>query len=516
MKYPITVTADGYALRRPAQAALLTLSDVWRFAVRHWGLLAALAITIIVHAPTLRYFFDGDDFVVLGSIRHSGGQQYLIDTVRMQDIVPNWRPLTAVAYVVEWKLFGMNALGWRAVNLGVHLTSMALLYALVVRVTRRPAIGAMSALIFGVSGAHFDTVNYVTAFPHIAATALILASLLAIVTYAQDGERGKAAYAASFALFFLAFLTNEGSFVYAPLIVAAYALFARRWRTNPRPVRGAMRLIAHAAPFAIVATGWLIYYEAFPNPQLKFDGYYWGGHVVSNYAVYLSFIAFPAQHIPLDPNALRWTLAGVMMAMSLFFLVRGPHVARVCVAGMTLAILPYAPVSIWTASRYTYTAVAFFAPVAAIAAYWLYDSVRRQHRMLRVPATVLGLLFVAAVASLYGWQTYAQDRSSGLRTDRWQLLVNELQENNRTVPAGTTIWIVDGPWTNPMEQYTWVPSVAAAVYGDARAFDLPRSSYQQDPPSTQNAIFLEWRQGEGLVPVPAAQVLGPAESVQAP
>jgi hypothetical protein len=136
--------------------------------------------------------------------------------------------------------------------------------------------------------------------------------------------------------------------------------------------------------------------------------------------------------------------------------------------------------------------------------------------MLRVPATLLGLLFVAAVASLYGWQTYAQDRSSGLRTDRWQLLVNELQENNRTVPAGTTIWIVDGPWTNPMEQYTWVPSVAAAVYGDARAFDLPRSSYQQDPPSTQNAIFLEWRQGEGLVPVPAAQVLGPAESVQAP
>lgn len=514
MKYPITVTADGYALRRPAAAALLTLSDVWRFAVRHWGLLAALAITFIVHAPTLRYFFDGDDFVVLGSIRHAGGQQYLIDTVRMQDIVPNWRPLTAVVYVFEWKLFGMNAFGWRAVNLGVHLTSLVLLYALVTRVTRRPAIGAMAALIFGVSGAHFDTVNYITAFPHIAATALILGSLLAIVTYAQDGEHSPAAYWGAFALFFLAFLTNEGSFVYAPLIVAAYALFARRWRAS-RDV-SPLRLLLHAAPFAIVSTGWLIYYEAFPNPQLKFDGYYWGDHVVTNYAVYLSFIAFPAQHIPLNPDALRWTLAGIMMAFSVFFLVRGPNVARVCVAGMTLAILPYAPVSIWTASRYTYTAVAFFAPVAAITAYWLYDAVRRTHRVLRIPATVLGLLFVATVASLYGWQTYAQDRSSGLRTDRWQLLVNELRENNKTVPPGTTIWIVDGPWTNPMEQYTWVPSVAAAVYGDARAFDLPRGSYLEDPPSTDNAIFLEWRQGVGLVPVPAAQVLGPAESVHAP
>lgn len=510
MKYPITVTAEGYALRRPAAVALLTLSDVWRFVIRHWGLLAAIAITFIVHAPTLRYFFSGDDFVVLGSIQKAGGQQYLIDTVRMQDIVPNWRPLTAVVYVAEWNLFGMNAAAWRSVNLAVHLSSIVLLYTLVTRVTRRPAIGAVSAIIFGVSGAHFDTVNYITAFPHIAATALLLASLLAIVSYAQDGERNAGAYWGSFALFMLAFLTNEGSFGYAPLIVAAYALFSRRWTSSPA------RLLAHAAPFAIVATGWLIYYQAFPNPQLKFDGYYWGGHVVTNYAVYLSFIAFPSENIPLNPDALRWALAGVMLALSAFFLLRGPNIARLSVLGMTLAILPYAPVSIWTASRYTYTAVAFFAPIAAITGYWLYDNVRRSHQLLRVPATVVALLFVATVASLYGWQTYAQDRSSGIRTDRWELLVNELRKNNQTVPPGTTIWIVDGPWTNPMEQYTWVPSVAAAVYGDARAFDLPRASYQQDPPSTKNAIFLEWRTGVGLVPVPAQQVVRPKESVQAP
>ena len=510
MKYPITVTADGYDLHRPAAAALLTLSDVWRFTVRHWGLLAAIAITFIVHAPTLRYFFDGDDFVVLGSIRHAGGQQYLIDTFRMQDIVPNWRPFTAVVYVAEWNIFGMNATGWRAVNLAIHLSSLALLYTLVTRVTQRPAIGAIAALIFGVSGSHFDTVNYVTALPHLLATAFILASLLAIVSYAQDGERNPAAYWGAFALFFMAFLTNEGSFVYAPVIVGAYAVFARRWHASP------LRLVLHAAPFVIVAAGWLAYYEAFPNPQLKFDGYYWGDHVVTNYAVYLSFIAFPAQHIPLNPDALRWAIAGVVVAMSLFFVVRGPSIARVCALGMMLAILPYAPVKIWTASRYTYTAVAFFAPLAAISAYWLFDAVRRSHRLMRFPATVLALMFVATVASLYGWQTYAQDRSSGARTDRWQLLVNELRQNYEHVPPGTTIYIVDGPWTNPMEQYTWVPSVAAAVYGDASAFDLPRSSYEQDPPNTDKALFLEWRDGVGLVKVPAEQVVRPRESVQGP
>jgi hypothetical protein len=509
MKYPITVTADGYALRRPYVDVALAISDAWRFVLRHWGIFAALAITFIVHAPTLRYFFDGDDFVVLGSIQYSGSKQYLIDTVRMQDIVPNWRPLTAVVYTAEWRAFGMNAMGWRSLNLAVHLSSLVVLYTLVTRITKRPAVGAVAAIIFGVSGAHFDTVTYITALPHVLGTFFMLASLLAIVSYAQDGERSAAAYWLSFALFVLAFLTNEGSFVYAPVIVAAYALFTHRWHGAP------LRLALHALPFAALATGWLTYYEAFSNPQLKFDGYYWGTHVFTNYGVYLSFIAFPARAIPLTPDHTRWVIAGVVAAGSLFFAVRGPNIARVSVAGMLLAILPYAPVSIWTASRYTYTAVAFFAPLAAIASYAVYDRARNTHRLMRVPTTVVALLFVATVAGLYGWQTYARDSRSGRSTDRWQLLVHELKSNYGNVPAGTTIYIVDGPWTNPMEQYTWVPSVARAVYGDAAAFDMPRGAYLHDPPATDHALFLEWTP-DGLRPVRPQEVLAPNPSAKGP
>jgi hypothetical protein len=501
MKYPVTVTADGYALSRSrAFASLLSISDIWRFTRRHWGLLAALVITFIVHAPTLRYYFDGDDFVVLGSIKYLGTKQYLLDTVRMHDIVPNWRPLTAAVYTAEWNLFGLNATGWRAVNLGVHLSSLAVMYALVSRVTKRPAIGAMAAIIFGVSGAHFDTVTYITALPHVLATFLVLASLLALVTYAQDGERNPLAFWLSFALFVTAFLVNEGSFVYAPVLVAAYALFTRRWLRAPE------RLVLHATPFVALAVGWLSFYQSCSCEQLKFDGYYWGPHVATNYAVYLSWIVLPMHSIPLTPDATRWGIAAGLAAVSAFFAVRGPNMARLAVLGVALALLPYAPVSIWTASRYTYAAVAFFAPIAAIASYAVYDRVRRTHALLRAPATVLALLFVATVAGLYGWQTYAQDSRSGRSTDRWALLVRELKKNYANVPPGTTIYIVDGPWTNPMEQYTWVPSVARAVYGDAAAFDLPAAAYQQQPPDPAHALFVQWT-ADGLVPVPPERVL---------
>jgi hypothetical protein len=84
--------------------------------------------------------------------------------------------------------------------------------------------------------------------------------------------------------------------------------------------------------------------------------------------------------------------------------------------------------------------------------------------------------------------------------------VNELRANYSDVPDGTTIYIVDGPWTNPMEQYTWVPSVARALYGDAAAFNLPREAYD-GPPRERKVVYLEWIRGEGLVPVPADEVL---------
>ena len=499
MKYPITADADVVALRRVRLPAI-TLADLWGAFASHWGVVAALALTFAIHAPTLRYYFDGDDFVVLGSIEHFGNAGYLRDTVLLRDIVPNWRPLTAAVYTLEWDLFGLNPTAWRSVNLGVHLVSVALLYALVLRATRRPAAGAVAAVVFGVSGSHFDTVTYVTALPHVLATCFTLGSLLAVVAYAQSNERRPTLFWLSFALFALAFLANEGSFVYAPLIAGAYALFAVRWRRAP------LRLVLHALPFAVVAVGWSVFYEAFPNEQLRFDGYGWGPHVARNYAVYLSYIALPTRAIPLEPGTWRTLLALAMVAGGAVLAWRGPQLARVAVAGVAIALLPFVPVEIWTASRYTYAAVAFFGIGAGIAGVALYDRVASLHRRLRAPAMAFGIAAVAVVAGLYSWQTHARNARSGEGTARWQLLVDELRANYASVPPGTTIWIVDGPWTNPMEQYTWVPSVARAVYGDAAAFDLPRSAYVQEPPRADGALFLEWTDG-GLRPVPAEWVV---------
>ena len=84
-------------------------------------------------------------------------------------------------------------------------------------------------------------------------------------------------------------------------------------------------------------------------------------------AVYLSWLVVPIKSIPHHPSDMRWIVAGVVLAIGVFFLLRGPNIARVAVVGVGLALLPYVPVEIWTASRYSYSAVAFFSPLVAIA-----------------------------------------------------------------------------------------------------------------------------------------------------
>jgi hypothetical protein len=91
-------------------------------------------------------------------------------------------------------------------------------------------------------------------------------------------------------------------------------------------------------------------------------------------------------------------------------------------------------------------------------------------------AYALGGLAIAAVAGLYAWQTIIQTDPFLEETERWELLVEELQANYDEVPEGTTIYVVEeeGLWSNPFWQPTWMTSIGMALYGpDVRVRALP-------------------------------------------
>jgi hypothetical protein len=330
----------------------------------------------------------------------------------------------------------------------------------------------------------------VTAFPHVFSEFLLLSSLFSLHRFVEGGERAPRWYAASLLLYIAGFLANEGGIVLGAVIVAYYAMTSLRRR------RDALDFALKMAPFGLAAA-LLVGGLSGCGCQGVEEGFYsTGWHIASEMWVYMARLAYPVGAIQIEPTAIDWVWGSIVAGSAIFFFIRGPHIARFAAVGAVIGLMPYAPGKIWVATRYTYLALPFFAILVAVAAGWVHDHAARLHRPA---AHALAAIALAAVGGLYAWQTQAQTQPFLEDTERWQLLVDDLQANYEEVPPGTTIWVVDdeGLWTNAFWQATWMPSVGHALYGDrvtVRA--LPSDFFEAMRGSLTDPVYLvEYRDG---------------------
>jgi hypothetical protein len=436
-----------------------SITDAIRRAARHVPIVVVLALVAGIHASTLHYYFFGDDFLVPGDIATRSFGQYMRDVVMLDDLTPNWRPLTMFVYWLEFQAFGFDTFWWRLVNLGFHMATVALLYALVFSLTNRVFVATGAALIFGVSASAVHTVTYITAFPHVLSEFLLIASLYSLHRYVAGDEKRAAWYWGAFVLYVGGFLANEGGVVIGAVLLTYYATSSLVRRKDP------LDFALKVTPFGLAAAV-LVGALAGCGCQGVDDGFYSvGWHIPRETWVYMSRLAYPVGAIPKDPSALEWAVGSVVAGAAIFFLIRGPNIARFAAVGMVIGLMPYVPGKIWTATRYTYMALPFFGILVAVAAGFVHGHLVRAWRPA---AHVLAAAALIAVGGLYSWQTIHQTQPFLEETDRWELLADDLRANYQTVPAGTTVYIVDDEemWSNLYWQPTWLASVGRALYGE--------------------------------------------------
>jgi hypothetical protein len=455
----MAVIAAHPTLLEPAPTPMVVAA--LRAVLRHTPLAAVIALVVGIHIPTLPYYFFGDDFVALGDVASRPFPAYMRDVLLLRDLTPNWRPLTMAAYYAEYQLFGLDPMAWRIVSLSVHAATVALLYVLVFSMSRRVFVAAGAALIFGVSASAVHTVTYITAFPHVLSLFFLVASLLALHRYVESDERAAGWYWLSFLSYVAGFLANEGGVIMVAAILAYFA-FASFWRK-----RDLLDYGLKMTPFVLVA-GMLVAGLSGCGCQGVDSGFYaFGSHIPRATWLYLSRMAYPVDAIADSPSAMEWAWGSVVAGFALFFLVRGPMVARIGAVAMVAALMPYVPSKMWTATRYTYMALPFFGVLAAVAAGWVYGQALRLNRPL---AHVLAALALGATGGLLAWQTAEQTEPFLEDSDRWELLTSELHRNydRGEIPAGSTIFVIDddGVWTNPYWQPAWMTSIGVVLYGD--------------------------------------------------
>lgn len=196
-------------------------------------------IGVFVEDPTIKDFRNIPGFFFSPLVL--GGQQDERQAVSGERI-RYFRPLTSVLHVLEYRWFGTNPLGYKAVNLVLNGLVVVCAFLLVRTLSARTGVAFLAALLFAAIPTRGEVVYWAYSDNHILAA---LFSLLAVLAYHHQ-RRALALLAMAVALLF-----QEGPILLPAVLVIYEGLVAGARR---KELWGLKRLL----PFAVLAGGYLV------------------------------------------------------------------------------------------------------------------------------------------------------------------------------------------------------------------------------------------------------------------
>jgi Tfp pilus assembly protein PilF len=197
-----------------------------------------LAITAVVYVATVRFDFVYDDQnqIVRNTLVQSWaavpgyftGHQWL--TLFPNASANYYRPLNFLWFRVNDALFGTQPFGWHAMAILLHLFATFLAYTIARRVTGRPIVAALTALLFGVHPTRHEVVAWVSGTTE---SLWAVFFLLAFLAYLQSRDRDRVRWIAVSCACYAAGLLAKETAIVLPIII-----FAHAWLYGVRSVPG--------------------------------------------------------------------------------------------------------------------------------------------------------------------------------------------------------------------------------------------------------------------------------------
>lgn len=241
-----------------------------------FGLIGALIVAVYGH--TLSGYFIGEDFAYISLYANFPLNRFsrLFGQDWSQGIwgvpQPELRPLLALSFIVDGLIWGGQALGYRAINLMLHIICSYLVYAVALRLLRSYQLVAFAAaILFAVHPCHVQPVVWITGRVDLLPTLFCLASLLAFARFRRRAERK--ALAASY-LFYLGAVFSKEYGLMLPLLIVAYDV-TRPGSLNAPPESTKARWITAVTPYLGFLLVLVIYYVCRRNafsPDLAAPG----------------------------------------------------------------------------------------------------------------------------------------------------------------------------------------------------------------------------------------------------
>ena len=218
-------------------------------------ILLLVLLTLVVYWPVGgdRFVnYDDGDYVVDNEMVNHGlsgkGVAWAFTTFHAN----NWHPLTWISHMVDCSLFGLNPGGHHLVNVLFHAANAALVFLVLLRLTKAQWASAVVAGLFAWHPMHVESVAWVAERKDVLSTFFALLALWHYARYAQEGRRLN--YWAAAACFGLGILAKP-MVVTLPCVLLLLDYWPLQRIGGEKGWAGWWRLAAEKWPFFLLTAG---------------------------------------------------------------------------------------------------------------------------------------------------------------------------------------------------------------------------------------------------------------------
>jgi len=181
----------------------------------------------------------------------------------------NYHPLTTLSYAIEFKLFGLNAMGYHTTNILIHLINTALVFLLILKISSRKEIAIICALFFGIHPMRVESVVWISERKDLLYTTFYLGALYFYCEYIRNSATRKYLLVI---VFFVLSLLSKSAAITLPLVLCAFDYYFKRG-ISKKVIIEKIPFFVLSAVFCVVTmmsqkslgainTGWMPHYSA--------------------------------------------------------------------------------------------------------------------------------------------------------------------------------------------------------------------------------------------------------------
>ena len=152
------------------------------------GIILIAGITFLAYLPSLRGGFILDDDIYLTNARHIRAADGLF-RIWCSGETADYYPVSNTTLWMEWRLWGMNSIGYHVTNLVLHVVGCLLIWMLLERLSIPGAF--LAALLFAVHPVNVESVAWIAQRKELLAALFFIVSILWYLS-AEEGRVARA------------------------------------------------------------------------------------------------------------------------------------------------------------------------------------------------------------------------------------------------------------------------------------------------------------------------------------